>query len=147
MSESESFIDALLWARLVASEQGANEIRPEHLVIGMFRGPSLVSGHENVIEIVLGVPSLGARIAEMIGQGDVHGNSTALQQGDVPLNESARAVLKKAEELAREGGRQSVGALHILLAIIRLNAFPSARLNAAGLTTAIIERALGRNLL
>lgn len=146
MTESESFVDALLWARVVASEQGADEIRPEHLILGVFRGPSLVSGQENDIETVLGIPSLGQRIAEKIGGGDVRGNTAALQYGDIPLNESSRDVLKRAEECAREKGSQSVSALHILLAVVRSPEFPSALLNAAGLTAAIIERAAGRSM-
>ena len=142
-SYSDDLAHALLRARLIAPAYGADELRPEHLLLGLFPENDFI-GDDTALHALLGLPS---SFPEQLRAGLFSSSPSAapkpIVHGDLPLDMHSRAFIEKASALAEERGDPEAGPLHLIKTFIEDDEFGRI-LEAAGLTKAAVERALLR---
>jgi len=140
-SYSNDLVLALLGARLIASACGTDELRPEHLLLGLFPGDDLM-GDGHSLQVLLGLPS---SFPERLKAGLFNSFPSAapkpIVHGDLPLSTRATAMIEQASAFAKERGDPEAGPLHLIKVLTEQNEF-CRTLEAAGLTKAAVERAL-----
>lgn len=116
----------LFLARLVAAENGESEIRPQDLLLGLFRKSA--EGPEPSLSRMLALPDsvysdLRTRIYGSVGPPGHADLPTAdrlqpipIGSTDFPLTGESQAILSQAISLA-EGRNQEIGPVHIFLSL------------------------------
>ena len=114
-----------------AHESGNRQLTAGHLMLGLVRqDPELVRRY------VHGIQALIDNLHQFIG------NSGTKSAGDLPLNDSAKAVLKAAQDLAAAYQSADVGPLHILGGALSAKTPVAEILISHGVTFADVAHAL-----
>ena len=141
-SYSNDLVLALLRARVIAPAWGADELRPEHLLLGLFPDDDWLGDDGYSLQVLLSLPS---SFPERLKAGLLNSFPPAapkpIVHGDLPLDTRATALIEQTSAFAKERGDPEAGPLHLMKALIEQNEFCRA-LEAAGLTKAAVERAL-----
>lgn len=114
---------AVFFARYEASQFGSRFISTEHLLLGIVRDDKAV-----VRQLLLNVEYESAR-HEIQGHTE-QSKATIPTNVDLPLSDDAKQALKFAAEEAERLNCRHIGTEHLLLALMRDNEVPSAKLLA-----------------
>jgi ATP-dependent Clp protease ATP-binding subunit ClpA len=140
---SKALVDALLWARVIAPRYGARELFPEHLLLGMLRGPVQGEDAEQSVSAIFGLSGtfLGD-LSTSIERLAIRGDAYEAQSGDLFLSEKATEVIQRGSSLADKLGHDAIRPLHVLWAILEADATLAEILKVAGIDNAAVELAL-----
>jgi hypothetical protein len=133
-------LDALFWARVIAAQDGALEIRPQNLLLGLFRGALAENSMEEPIWKLLGLRAsvydeLHARLR---GSAELK----SIEHGDFPLAGNSQSVIREASNIAQSRADSQIPPLYVLLAFLSDPSLLNDALVRVGITKDLVEHAL-----
>ncbi len=123
-------------ARSEAEDRGSDFVTNEHVILGLLSEPDGLAA-KSIVAAGLSLDQLRAITLDALGPG--HGAAT----GRVPFAPGAKKTLQLALREALHLGHNYIGTEHLLLALLRNDADPGARLlRERGVTRAHVEQQL-----
>lgn len=121
-------------ARAAAAREGAVEIEPRHLLLGLLRGSE--SGTERVLM------ASGIDVYTLRGQieNELAPSPASIARSEIPYTTAAQRVIGSSMDEARLFGAIQVGSEHLLLGILRLGGPAADVLLGMGLTLERLRR-------
>jgi hypothetical protein len=140
---SPAFANMLFWARILAAEDGVHAIRPQDLLIGMFRDNLLAEDNRrSLVSLLELTPAFRDALELRIRRSRQPAPAELPLMGDLPLSSDSADMVNEAVYVAESRTSKALVPLHLLLVIIRRDASLAAHIHQLGLSLDRVERAL-----
>ena len=134
----------LIWARLIAGDEGRRAIGPREMLLGMFRENLMAeeADESSLQSLLLLSPSFLEDLELRLEQKKQIPMINGSPSGDLPLSSDGVEIISKAQVIADQVGSSEVTPIHVLAAILEGDGPLRAHLEQLGLTVSVVYEVL-----